>query len=259
MQLSSSSTPLFGNLVKKPPPLWYVTNGVSTVGPVTTNLLVRGVANERVPDDCLVRERKWSMWRGLDRIREVAAVRRERAVRGAFDIEPTRWKDPVPPEVTYAPLLRQLLWAQDPNEVLARALIETMRATGALVGAVHRRRPPHAGFVTTCVLGPGMRARLGRGFTGDDAAFALAAEGTPLCEAPRRGASECVSEHLGGLAANSGVAMVPVTCFGRLYAVLELGRPDHQFRAVDFQVATVVTGLVADHLGMVQNRAVSGA
>jgi hypothetical protein len=259
MQLASTSTPLFGNLVKKPPPLWYVTNGVSTVGPVTTNLLVRGVASDRVPNDCLVRERTWRMWRGLDRIREVAAVRREQAVRGAFDIEPTRWKEPEPLEVKYAPLLRELLAAQDPNDVLARALIETMRATGALVGAVHRRRPPHSGFVTTCVLGPGMRGRLGRAFAGDDPAFALAAEGSALCEAPRHGASGCVSEHLGGLAASSGVAMVPVTCLGRLYAVLELGRPDHEFRAADFQVATAVTGLVADHLCIVQNRAVSGS
>ncbi|MEI9953814.1 MAG: hypothetical protein WDO74_33770 [Pseudomonadota bacterium] len=37
-----------------PPPLWYVTNGELTVGPVVTGLLIRGVEAGRVPEFCQV-------------------------------------------------------------------------------------------------------------------------------------------------------------------------------------------------------------
>ena len=49
-----------------PPPLWFVTNGENTIGPVSTNLLLRGIAADRVPNDCMVRERTWRDWRTLD-------------------------------------------------------------------------------------------------------------------------------------------------------------------------------------------------
>ena len=121
---------------KRPPPLWFVTNGDVTVGPVTTNLLVRGVLYRRVPDECLVRERTWSAWRHLERIREVAELRRMQA-KGPVEIEPTSWKGPVAP----APLpaferLEGQLWkARDPEEMLRECLLEAMQATGAWVGA----------------------------------------------------------------------------------------------------------------------------
>src|SRR4051812_14409382 len=56
-----------------PPPLWYVTNGEITVGPVITGLLVRGIEAGRVPDFCEVRATK-GHWRGLNGVREVAAL-----------------------------------------------------------------------------------------------------------------------------------------------------------------------------------------
>ena len=41
--------PFFSVLKLNPPPLWYVTNGALTVGPVLTGLLMRGVDEGQVP------------------------------------------------------------------------------------------------------------------------------------------------------------------------------------------------------------------
>src|SRR5688572_14062299 len=78
----------------KPPPLWFVSNGDVVVGPVTTNLLLRGVAAEKVPSDCVVRERTWGGWRELASIREIAALRRAQATFGSVEVARTTWKPP---------------------------------------------------------------------------------------------------------------------------------------------------------------------
>jgi hypothetical protein len=261
MQIAQTATPhIAGSAGKKPPPLWFVTNGDVTVGPVTTNLLVRGVLHERVPKDCLVRERTWTSFRKLERIREIAALRRAQSQYGTVLVEPARWKEPAPTVLPFGGLEGELLRARDPGEVLLRCLTETMRATGACVGAVHRRRPPHPGFVTTCVSGPGMTRSLGQALAMDDPALALAVRGETLCEAPRpAAASGSVRDRLGALPACDGVAMVPILCGERLYAVIELGRPDHEFRGADFQGLRAIAELAADRLGIVRNGPASRA
>jgi hypothetical protein len=247
---------------KKPPPLWFVTNGEVTVGPVTTNLLLRGVAQDRVPRDCLVRERTWKAFRKLERIREVAALRRAQSQYGSVLVEPARWKDPSTNsgQLLFRGLERELLRAADPGEVLARCLTETMRVTGACVGAVHRRRPPQSGLVTTCVSGPGMSSKLGELVALDDPSLLLALRGDTLCEVPRPAlASGRVRDRLGAFPACDGIAMVPVLCGGRLYAMIELGRPDHAFRDSDFQGLRSIAELAADRLGVVRNGPASSA
>src|ERR1700709_391442 len=56
-----------------PPPLWYVTNGELTVGPVVTGLLIRGVEFGRVPEYCHVSPYRGD-WRTLSSVREIAAL-----------------------------------------------------------------------------------------------------------------------------------------------------------------------------------------
>src|SRR5262245_62176932 len=56
-----------------PPPLWYVSNGDLTVGPVPTSLLVRGVEHGRVPDFCDVTTWEGS-WRNVLSVREISAL-----------------------------------------------------------------------------------------------------------------------------------------------------------------------------------------
>src|SRR6187399_2719638 len=55
---------------------WLVTNGDTTVGPVHTELLLRGYMGGRIPDHCQVREVGWSQWRPLEGIRELGTLKR---------------------------------------------------------------------------------------------------------------------------------------------------------------------------------------
>jgi hypothetical protein len=239
---------------KKPPPLWFVTNGDVTVGPVTTNLLVRGVLHRRVPSDCLVRERTWRAWRHVERIREIAALRRNQARYGTVVVDRTRWSLAKAGHEAFQKLGRDLARARDPGEVLLLSLTETMKETGACVGAIHRRRPPQVGLVTSSVMGPGMINRLGRVVSVDDPVIAMAARGNWLCEPPRDGGSSGrVRDRLGEFPACSGVAMIPVLCAGRLYAIIELGRPDHGFREADVCRVLTIAELAASRLGIVRN------
>src|SRR5688500_5591718 len=56
---------------------WLVTNGDTTVGPVHTELLLRGYMGGRIPEHCQVREVSWSAFRPLDRIREIGSLKRQ--------------------------------------------------------------------------------------------------------------------------------------------------------------------------------------
>jgi hypothetical protein len=101
--------------------------------------------------------------------------------------------------------------------------------------------------------GPGMAWRTGRIVYADDPALALAREGRSLFGEPSDLASMVVQDRLGGLAACSGVAMVPVVASGRLYATLELGRPDHAFREGDVRRVAKIAAAVAERIGTVRN------
>src|SRR6187551_1961340 len=57
-------------------PNWYVTNGNAVVGPVNTNLLLRGIDVGRVARDCYVAQYSWSNWREQNQIREIRSLRR---------------------------------------------------------------------------------------------------------------------------------------------------------------------------------------
>src|SRR5438105_385389 len=56
--------------------LWYVTNGEAVVGPVATDLLLRGITSARIPNDCMVAQENWGSWRALHQIRELSRVAR---------------------------------------------------------------------------------------------------------------------------------------------------------------------------------------
>lgn len=239
---------------RRPPPLWFLRDGLVTVGPVSTNLLVRGVIEERVPSDCLVRERAWKAWRHLDRIREIATLRRAQAKYGVVNVERANWTTVRARQATLDRFESDLRRARDPGDVLSCTLTEAMNLTSASVGAVHRRRPPYVGLVTSYAAGPGMHRRLGNVVSEDDPILSHARRGGTICERPRYGMdSGIVSVRLGALPACSAVAMVPVVCFGRLYAMLELGRSDHGFRENDFQNVVSIASLAAERLGLVRN------
>lgn len=200
-------------------PRWLVTNGDTTVGPVHTELLLRGYLGGRIPEHCWVREVRWEAWRPLEGIREIGTLKRRLARDGA----PLHLRD-----VGQAlPATREL------GELLAAALQLAALALDANAGLVHRYRSPLDLPVTSAVLGVPAE-KLGEVLSRDDPAYALALRGRSLCGSPRHGLVErTLAERLQHDAPLAGVSMTPIMVSGRLVAMLELGRTEHVFRVDD--------------------------
>jgi hypothetical protein len=226
---------------RRPPPLWFVTNGESTVGPVRTELLQRGVWFRRIPDDCLIRELTWRTWRPLEEIREVRAVHRaiEEGATSFLDLA-TRAE---------LELSEHLSPASDAPEVLTLALHECCEQTRASFGMVHRAWSMHGAAITSAVRGIGMIARLGREVPEQDASMALAHVGGIVVAPPLAGSVERnIADRFGGPEDLGGVAMVPVSEGPHLLAVIELGRIGHPFRSSDVGVLERVARAAAAHI-----------
>ena len=209
----------------RPPPLWLVSNGESTVGPVNTDLLRRGVWFRRIPQDCIVRDLGWSDWRPLERIRELRPVL---AARDAGEL----FIPPVQPKV--AEIAGDLARAVDAAEVLSFALHACMNKTGASFGVVHRAFTAWGTPVTSCVRGLGMIVRLGERLSACDSSIALARLGGVVVAPPDAGKVELqIADRFGAPGDLAGVAMIPVARARILYAVIELGRVGHAFRESD--------------------------
>jgi hypothetical protein len=213
-----------------PPPQWLVSNGSVTVGPVGTDLLLRGVMHGRVPSTSLVRQPSWEHWREIGKIREVSALRR--VLERSFDDAPLE-----------SPTLRDgaaaVAQAADLGEALLLALHTAARATSAAVGLAHRVREPLLLPTTSCVFSSAIEAApecLGEVLSWHDPAFTLARSGRVrllrVSERPK-GVERVLCERLSPNALLKGVAMLPVLVEGKLHAILELGRSDRAFRASD--------------------------
>src|ERR1700743_2001245 len=59
---------------------WFVTNGVVAVGPVTYELVLRGVAYGRIPAGSFVRHESWQVWRRLEDIEAQSAGTRRQTI-----------------------------------------------------------------------------------------------------------------------------------------------------------------------------------
>jgi hypothetical protein len=199
---------------------WLVTNGDTTVGPVHTELLLRGYMGGRIPEHCQVREVGWQVFRPLDGIREIGSLKR----RLARDTErPLNLRDAalrLPPRC-------------DLGELLTAALQLAAHVLDANAGLVHRYRSPSPLPVTSSVVGV-MPERLGEVLSATDPSYLLALRGRGLCGSPRHGLAErLVAERLQHDGPLSSVLMTPIMVAGRLVAMLELGRTAHAFRVDD--------------------------
>lgn len=216
-------------------PRWLVTNGDTTVGPVHTELLLRGYMGGRIPPHCRVREVSWGSWRPLERIREIGALNR----RLARDAAPSTLRE----------ALRRLPITADVGELLTAALALAALVLDANAGLVHRYRSPAVTPVTSVVFGVPVE-RLGEVIPSSDPSYALALRGKSLCGNPSHGLAErLVAERLQHDAPQTSIAMAPIIAGGRLLAMLELGRTDHVFRADDGDDLTEFAAHVAQRIG----------
>jgi hypothetical protein len=211
----------------KAPPLWYVTDGDVTVGPLRTALLLKGVRAGRIPDECRVREARWHDWRRLEQVREIRAVFRSQEVASAA----RRWD-----VLEHATGVHRLLaCAFDPREALLFGLHAATQRTGAELGCVHRVVDPLKPLVTSCVHGPGLTHRLGLELPVTDLLLGAARARRTVIGVPEASAvHRAGAERLGaGVAVLKGIAMCPIQHRSELFAMIELGRADHPFRAED--------------------------
>jgi hypothetical protein len=215
--LLADLSPLSPNVTSSP--RWLVTNGDTTVGPVHTELLLRGYLGGRIPLHCRVRDVRWNDWRPLLGIREIGSLQRR------LD------RDGVPRSLRDA--LSQLPVTRDVGELLTSALQLAALALDANAGLVHRFRSPLQQLVTSAVFGVPAE-RLGEVLPETDPSYALARRGKGLCGSPSHGLAErLIAERLQHDAPLTSVTMAPVIAAGRLVAILELGRTAHAFRVDD--------------------------
>ena len=215
---------------------WYVTDGTGVVGPVDTDLLLRGIASARIPQSCLVTQASWTSWRHLHEIREVS--------RG--------WLEPTPAWAcghlgTSDVSEDWVSGARDAGEALLLAMHAAVTATRATAALVHRQREPFVGLVTSCAHGPGAEEQLGQVVPRFDPVLAAARMGRGVLGRPSGGERQrCIARRFDAVGAElEGVAMVPVFDGARLLAMLEIARADHPFRREDRSILQRIARVVS--------------
>jgi hypothetical protein len=230
---------------------WYVTDGSAVIGPVQTNLLLRGVAQGRVPRGCYVAQHSWSNWREQNQIREIRSLRRwQYSQRQKPEIEPV------------AQALRGQRFDAAPlagidrgEQLIEKALELAVKSTRASVGVVHRPLPPHIGLVTSCVHGPDLRGNLGEVVPWNDGARVMSTEDVPVLGRPEQDDWARASARRLSTVVHprvTGVAVVPVS-FGGARGLIELGRYDHSFRQTDLLVLEDLSRSIMARLGVLSD------
>lgn len=207
-----------------PPPLWYVTNGETTVGPVITSLLTRGVESRRIPEECRVRP-AGGLWRSLKGVREVSALYRPVKAPAADPEQLVEWG-----------LSSERI--RDEMELCHTATWLSIVVTAAESAMFHYQGRFDRTLVTRAVLGPMPKDRLGYPLPEDDLLLRAARRGRPVTGPPYGPTEDALAMRFASSQGGAGaVAMIPIMRDGRLTAMLELSRPGHAFRRTDLQRA----------------------
>ncbi len=239
---------------------WYVTNGVTAVGPVSFELMTRGVEAGRIPAGSFVRHQHWKVWRRLEEIEGLSQKQREEAVERLAQLSadaeirasnPHNEAPPPPPsseelevrilDAKRPPSLRPseidavgvLASAMSFDSALALTVSTSVAAAGAHIGFLHLVRTDLGATVTTYCHGPDSEVLLGERLAPNDAALVAAQAGHTVMGEPRLGEA---GRYIAGRMARClpgprGVAMVPVLVNGLLAAMIEIGRASKPFRA----------------------------
>lgn len=225
----------------RPPPLWVVSDGERTVGPVSTTLLVKGVGEGRVPAECYVRAQRALIWRPVGEVREVRAY------------ETMLYRRAQRAPVTRASALGALIdLCESTRETLGLGLELAAERTGASVGLLHlfvadkpaETRHATGAFDPDC---------FGRPLAAEEPTARMAGAGCIALGDPRRDPElALVGKRLGAATdVLAGVAVVPILGERGPIALMELGRTDHGFRATDAVVLREVAARVARRMDVI--------
>jgi hypothetical protein len=240
---------------------WFVTNGVEAVGPVTFELLLRGVAYGRISTSSFVRHESWQVWRRLDEMESLSAVHRKKTIEDLANASAGVEKrarsilsEPPPPPsgeelssrpVSVEPAQRKSFRpvSVDPVGVLSNAdelqdallltVSTAVSAVSADVGLVHRVRGDLNAAVTVGGHGPGTERLLGERLAKEDPTLAAARGGRTVLSEPIPGdvARYIIGRIARCLPEPASVAMVPLLLYGELVAIFEIGRRSRPLRA----------------------------
>ena len=209
------------------PPLWYVTNGDLTVGPVVTDLLMRGVESGRVPDYCQVRAFRGT-WRELTKVREIAAMNSGVGMQPPSEEELSNWTRP-------------LERVKDERELCHLVTWLSLAATGAESAMLHFRDKYSQSLVTRSIQGATHNDRLGYALSQYDLVLSAAKRGRPVVGTPEGLTEEALAlRFVESTEAIGAVAMIPIFVGETLTAMLELARPGHLFRRGDLRRAELI-------------------
>ncbi len=238
MIVSISTTPR----ASQPPPLWLVTNGDVTVGPINTGHLVQGVAAGKVRPQHYVRDTRNQAWRPVISVREVRAL----------DDQLFKNREHGNGQVDELATLSTLIGlSESTRETMLLGLHLAMKRTRSTSGLVHCFDDADKAPVTR--VGEGVEDGIGRRLSdGDPLTRAARAQhiglGDPRLDSDFRAAAT----RLGGdVDAVSGVAMVPLIGERGVVAMMELGRADHPFRMTDAVVLREVMKVVTSRLDVI--------
>jgi hypothetical protein len=202
-----------------PSPRWLVRTDDVVVGPVATDLLVRGVNEGRVPTDSWVRSERSEEWRRLEQVRELSAL----IAAGSEGNVAAK----------YARASAELAYAEDASEVFLFLLQGAVAATSSAVAALHTLTREAPLPVTACVLGL-PDERLGETLPLLDPLLRVARSGECVHGAPEDNVLlRQLAARLAPGVPLAAVVMVPVFYGTELVAMLELGRTDHGYREGD--------------------------
>lgn len=253
---------------------WFVTNGIVAVGPVTYELVLRGVAYGRIPAGSFVRHESWQVWRRLEDIEAQSPGNRRQTIEALAQhsaaVESRArsiFSEPPPPpsgaelssrtgSIDRAPRQSFRPAAVDPVGVLSGStelegalllsVVTAVTAAGADLGLVHRVRTDIGAAITVGGHGIATEHLLGERLTADDPTLSAARGGHTVLTEPQCGE---VGRHMLGrmtrcAADIKSVAMVPLLVYGELVALFEVGRKSRPFRAREIgRVEDVVEAL----------------
>jgi hypothetical protein len=208
----------------QPPPLWYLTDGERSVGPIVTGQLVRHAEAGQIPDWCHVRIPRGA-WRQLDFVREIAASRRRLSRLPKATLQEA-----------FLELLSEAECLRDEDDFL-HELTDTARETVGATGAMLHRLE-RSTMVTRSIVGGMPTDTLGYALPEDDLVLQVARLNRPVCGPPYGPAENALALRLAHTRGGVGAAaMIPISIRGTVDYMLEVARPGHAFRRADLQRA----------------------
>jgi hypothetical protein len=231
---------------------WYVSNGDASIGPVSLDLVLRGVEAGKVPLESFVRNETWKVWRPLLELVEGGA-----ALEDSLDIPARR---SVPPDGLSQEEMQSTLrgddmspeeaiaGATDPKEALLLLMSAVVRELGADAALVHEMRSGSA--LVVCAHGGDLFEGLGDRVLMSDPALVAATNGHVVVAEPVAGPAGAVIRRRlgrGQRAPLEGAVMFPIRPHETLFGTIELGRKKRfsprEIARVEVLVDAIVTRL----------------